>query len=95
MTKYEKYPEDSPIPNWPKNLKKRHFSIYCTPVSEAIIEWLKRNSKSKNIKKRVKSKVLYEKYLSNERTKINDDEMKFIQEVYNEQVDYILMLSWY
>lgn len=95
MKEKNKYPEDSPIPNWPKILKKRHFSIYCTPVSQAIIDWLSKNSRSKDIKTRVKSKILYEKYLSSERSKINDDEMKFIQKIYNEQVDLILMLSWY
>ncbi len=87
------YPENSPIPNWPKKLKKENLHIYCTPVNQAIIDWLKRNTKSKEIKIKVKSKILIKKFLSSERSKINNDEINFIQWIYNEQVDLILMLS--
>ena len=79
--------EETPIPNWPKAkyVKKENFSIYCTPVNQAIINWLKRNKKT----------VLLKKFLSSNKEKITKTGIKIIKEVYSEEVDIILMKSWY
>lgn len=70
--------------NWPKseNLQIEDLSRYCTPVQDAIINWLKRN----------KEDILLNKYL-NKKSDINPDELDKIKEIYSEQCDLIIMLS--
>ncbi len=79
--------EKSPIPNWPKPefLKKKNFSIYCTPINQAIIDWLNMNNEKK----------ILEKFLSSNKNNITKSEMETIREVYSEQIEIILMKSWY
>jgi len=82
-----KYPKDSPTPNWPKpdSLNVEHFSAYCWPVNQAIIDWLTL----------VWDEELKEKFLSTSRKQITNDELEKIKDAYSCQVDLIFMKSGY
>ena len=86
MTLLKTYPEDSPIPNWPfpKYLSKRNFPIYCTPINDAIIRWLKE----------LEETGLLKKFLSSEKENITDEEFEKIKKAYANIVDEILLKSW-
>ena len=81
------FPLNWPLPNWPKPefLKKEKFDKYCTVVNQAIIDWLERNRKTS----------IRNKFLSSNRWKLTNKEMKIISSCYSEQTDLILMKSWY
>ena len=82
----KRFPEDSIFPNWPKpeTLVKERFSIYCTPVQQAIEAWLKILRKDDLLKK----------YLSSERDNITNQEFEEIREAYASQIDIICWKNW-
>ena len=79
----ETYSENSPVPNWPKDINKDFLDIYCTPVNQAIIDWLKI----------LKQYEILNKFLSVNRENITSNEIEILNEAYKYQVDIILLRS--
>lgn len=91
------YPKDSPIPNWPKpeSLKQEYFSTYCTPVRDAITDWLKATQKEDDFQTRLKWYSIYNVFHSSNKSELTPEEFNFLVEAYENQVELILMKSWY
>jgi len=93
------YPLDSPIPNWPYTLYKKGFSFYCTPVLHAINEWfdkiLNNSFPRKTEIEKVEINRIKQKYLSQQKDDLTDEEIKIIQEWYQMYIDELLLKSDY
>lgn len=77
----ERYPKDSPTPNWPKTINPDKFSNYCDPVRDAVRAALRKNDETKILQKLESSSSL------------SEEERERLRLAYNERVDYIWMLA--
>lgn len=92
-----KYPAESPTPNWPKELKPEKFDRYCGPVLEAVREGIESviRLNPDDPAKLLDDQALYElseKWMHGH-NELTPKEVAQLQEAYALRVDMIHMLS--
>ncbi len=78
----ERYSSDSYFPNWPKWISPNHWANYCGPVITSLQQWLL-DEEEMNLWKKV----------VNEETDFTETEIRRVNEIYTEKIEFILMTT--
>ena len=91
-----KYPPESPTPNWPVKLNPNVFSNYCDAVIDGVTAGIKRvlqaaESEGRASQIELATSTLYK--WQNRRSELTIEELNIIHDAYELEVSWIHLLS--